>query len=109
MTRGKTMKNIYFARSIRGEHKSGETFFFQAAIDAIKAAGYTPAHETESQSRLLNHVDHDRTIYDRDIEWINKSRGMVAEVSNPSLGVGYEIAYAKHVCKIPVFAVALKD
>ena len=29
---------------------------------------------------------------------------MVAEVSAPSLGVGYEIAYALHVRRIPVLA-----
>jgi hypothetical protein len=34
---------------------------------------------------------------------------MIAEVSNPSHGVGYEIAYARHITKIPVFAVAFKD
>ncbi len=35
-----------------------------------------------------------QTIFKRDIRQINGSNAMVAEVSLPSLGVGYEIAYA---------------
>ena len=31
-------------------------------------------------------------IYDRDIKWLKSADVVVAEVSNPSFGVGYEIA-----------------
>ena len=34
---------------------------------------------------------------------------MVAEISGPSLGVGFEIAYALYKSKIPVLAVANKE
>ncbi len=33
-------------------------------------------------------------VYERDVGWIEESDCMVAEVSTPSHGVGYEIAYA---------------
>jgi nucleoside 2-deoxyribosyltransferase len=33
-------------------------------------------------------------IYTRDIEWIESCHAMVAEVSTPSHGVGFEISYA---------------
>ena len=37
--------------------------------------------------------------YERDIKWINECDILVAEVSTPSLGVGYEIAYAEKLNK----------
>ena len=33
-------------------------------------------------------------IYQRDIDWLKDCDVMIAEVSNPSLGVGFEICYA---------------
>jgi len=36
----------------------------------------------------------DREIYDRDLAWLSDADMVVAEVSTPSLGVGYEIAKA---------------
>ena len=36
----------------------------------------------------------DVEIHDRDMNWITQSDIFVAEVSNPSLGVGYEISAA---------------
>jgi nucleoside 2-deoxyribosyltransferase len=37
--------------------------------------------------------------YTRDIEWIKECDILVAEVSTPSLGVGYEISYAESLGK----------
>jgi hypothetical protein len=34
----------------------------------------------------------DKEIHDRDVQWISESNLVVAEVTVPSLGVGYEIA-----------------
>jgi len=33
-------------------------------------------------------------VFTRDIDWINQADTLIAEVSTPSHGVGYEIAYA---------------
>lgn len=33
-------------------------------------------------------------IYERDMRWLKSCHCLVAEVSNPSLGVGYEICFA---------------
>ena len=38
-------------------------------------------------------------IYERDINWIKECDIVVAEVSTPSLGVGYEISYAENLGK----------
>jgi nucleoside 2-deoxyribosyltransferase len=47
----------------------------------------------------------DKQIYTRDIKWIDGSKIVIAEVSGPSLGVGFEVSYALFVKKIPVLAV----
>ena len=39
------------------------------------------------------------------LKWLDGSKLMVAEVSGPSLGVGFEIAYALFAKNIPVLAV----
>ena len=36
----------------------------------------------------------DKQIHDRDMKWLLESDLIVAEVTNPSLGVGYEIGRA---------------
>jgi len=36
----------------------------------------------------------DKFIHDRDLEWLNMSDVVVAEVTQPSLGVGYELGRA---------------
>ena len=43
-------------------------------------------------------------IFARDLRWLDESDLVVAEVSTPSLGVGYEIAYARYERRIPVIA-----
>jgi hypothetical protein len=47
----------------------------------------------------------DKQIYTRDIKWIDGSKIMIAEVSGPSIGVGFEISYALFIKKMPVLAV----
>ncbi|MDH3269176.1 MAG: nucleoside 2-deoxyribosyltransferase, partial [Ignavibacteria bacterium] len=46
-----------------------------------------------------------KQIYKRDLKWIDGSKIMIAEVSGPSLGVGFEIAYAIFQRKLPVLAI----
>ncbi|MGQ9582106.1 MAG: hypothetical protein ACUVV6_01155 [Thermoplasmatota archaeon] len=43
----------------------------------------------------------DAYIYMRDLHWLDRADALVAEVSGPSLGVGYEVSYALHVRRIP--------
>ena len=38
-------------------------------------------------------------IYTRDIQWLHQCDCLIAEVSNPSLGVGYEICCALRINK----------
>ncbi len=87
-------KNIYFAGSIRGGREDAEIYF--EIINHLKNYGNVLTEHIGdanlSQKGEQNITDTE--IHDRDIRLINNSDILVAEVSNPSLGVGYEIAYA---------------
>lgn len=100
--------NVYFARSIRGQHSERDEIINNLIVSIIKELGHTPTLElptiTGDKRESTN-----RYIYRRDLAWINQSQAMIAECSNPSLGVGYEIAYAKHVRNIPVLVIARAD
>ena len=43
-----------------------------------------------------------KEIYDRDIKWLESADLVIAECTNPSLGVGYEMAYAEKI-NVPVY------
>ena len=41
----------------------------------------------------------DKEIYQRDLEWLESADAVIAEVTNPSLGVGYELGVAEKLGK----------
>jgi nucleoside 2-deoxyribosyltransferase len=49
-----------------------------------------------------------RDVYERDVNWIRNCDVLIAEVSVPSHGVGYEIGYALNIGK-PVLCIHQKD
>jgi hypothetical protein len=51
----------------------------------------------------------DEYIYGRDMHWLEEADALVAEVSAPSLGVGYEISCALHARGIPVLCLVHAD
>ena len=93
---------IYVAGAIRG----GRDFIknYQKLIDALDAREDCVALAEMSLVGRGTKLRDDTAIYQRDRAWLDEAVAMVAEVSSPSLGVGYEIAYALHVRKIPVLA-----
>lgn len=92
-------KKIYCAGPISGDITYQENY--KKIIELVKQNGYHPLFEPELKP---NYVLTDQEIYKRDIKWLTDATGMVAEVSGPSLGVGFEIAYALFVLKKPVLA-----
>lgn len=50
----------------------------------------------------------DQGIHDRDYRWLQEADLVIAEITNPSLGVGAEIADAVHL-GIPVLCVYKKE
>jgi hypothetical protein len=88
------VNKIYFAGSIRGGRNDLELYreiigyltnFGEVLTEHIGDAGLSPMGETGIS---------DSEIYHRDIYWLSQSGFIVAEVSTPSLGVGFEISRA---------------
>lgn len=92
-------KKIYCAGPISGDTTYQENY--KKIIELVKNNGFHPLYEPELKP---NYVLTDKEIYRRDINWLTDSVGMIAEVSGPSLGVGFEIAYALYELKKPVLA-----
>ena len=93
---------IYCAGPIKGNTTYQENY--SEIVRIVESLGHTALSERSSKfssSIPLN----SKQIYTRDIKWIDGSKIMIAEVSGPSLGVGFEIAYALFERKIPVLAV----
>ena len=96
--------NIYFACSITG----GRDFesIYQAVIAFLLANGHEvpTAHLADSGVKALEAVVNPREVYERDTAWIRTCDTLIAEVSTPSHGVGYEVAYALSIGK-PVLCI----
>lgn len=92
---------IYCAGPIRGDVSYQK--FYAEVINHIEAEGHSALAEFNGKFSVSIPLT-DRQIYKRDLKWIDGSKLMIAEISGPSLGVGFEIAYAVFQRKIPVLA-----
>jgi nucleoside 2-deoxyribosyltransferase len=96
--------NIYFACSITG----GREFepIYRTITTALLSDGHEvpTAHLADSKVKFFEVQVNPREIYERDTAWIRACEALVAEVSTPSHGVGYEVAYALSLGK-PVLCV----
>ena len=90
---------IYFGGSIAGGRKYLETY--QKIVAYLKSPGHQVLTEHVVQPDVLELEEKftPEHIYTRDIQWIKSCDCLIAEVSNPSLGVGYEICYALRIKK----------
>ncbi|MBI5552249.1 MAG: nucleoside 2-deoxyribosyltransferase [Desulfobacterales bacterium] len=94
---------IYFAGSIRGGR--GDAARYQELIQFLATFG-TVLTEHVGDPELTEAGDdgpNDPAIHDRDMTWLRSCALMVAEVTLPSLGVGYELGWACALGK-PVLA-----
>ncbi|HSN69076.1 MAG TPA: nucleoside 2-deoxyribosyltransferase [Thermoanaerobaculia bacterium] len=102
------MLPIYFSGSISGGR--GDLALYQKLVTLLGEAGYRVlAGEVTNAAVSDGGEAHDpQFIFERDLAWIEEvARGngvLVAEVTTPSLGVGYEIAAARYRFGIPVVA-----
>jgi nucleoside 2-deoxyribosyltransferase len=88
--------NIYFACSITGGRKD-ETIY-QQIVATLQATGHEVPTALLAGSDViqLEMIVDPKEVFNRDTGWIDKCDLLVAEVSTPSHGVGYEIGYALH-------------
>jgi nucleoside 2-deoxyribosyltransferase len=90
---------IYFSGSIAGGRAYLDTY--EKIVAYLKKLGHRVPSEHIIHPDVLKreNVFSPEDIYTRDVEWIKESDVVIAEVSNPSLGVGYEISYALRLKK----------
>ncbi|XP_050982807.1 2'-deoxynucleoside 5'-phosphate N-hydrolase 1 isoform X1 [Labeo rohita] len=102
--------NIYFCGSIRGGRQ--DVNIYQRIVKKLQQYGKVLTEHVsydslsakdDCRSALNMHalgpgedavLDGDKAIHDRDVEWLMMSDVIVAEVTQPSLGVGYELGRA---------------
>ena len=92
---------IYFAGAIRGGRD--ETDIYNNIITYLSSkAEVLTEHVGSSELRTIGETNRsDREIFMRDMEWLQSADLVIAEVTTPSLGVGYELGIAAKL-KIPV-------
>ena len=91
--------NIYFACSITGGREFESVY--REIVDALIADGHQIPTSHLAQSEVIEKegIISPRDVYARDVNWIEHCDTLIAEVSVPSHGVGYEIAYALQLGK----------
>lgn len=86
--------NVYFSCSLTGG-RNDETVY-GGIVDHLLAGGHEvpTAHLARPEVMDEERVVEPEVVYQRDMRWIRECDAVIAEVSTPSHGVGYEIAAA---------------
>ena len=89
------MKKVYFAGSIRGGRVDAD--LYKRIIQYIQREHIVLTEHVGdlSLSKTEGLKDRDVAIYEQDTAWLRESDLVIAECTTPSLGVGYELAYAE--------------
>lgn len=86
---------IYFAGSIRGGRTDAELYQRMIAYIQRQHTVLTEHVGDLSKSMTEGLANRDKVIYEQDTAWLRESDLVIAECTTPSLGVGYELAYAE--------------
>lgn len=86
--------NLYFACSLTGGRKDERVY--RQIVDHLLELGHDvpTAHLADPSVMEEEKVVAPEVVYQRDVQWIQACDALIAEVSTPSHGVGYEIGYA---------------
>lgn len=95
--------NIYFAGSIRGGRADASLYHDIIAYLGTWGKVLTEHVGDPSLTEKGDDGPNDRAIYQRDMAWLGQSDVLVAEVTQTSMGVGYELGSATLMGK-PVLA-----
>lgn len=92
------MKKIYFAGSIRGGRV--DAALYGRLIGYMqKSAAVLTEHVGSPHLNIMEQGRKDTEIYEQDMAWLRESDMLIGECTCPSLGVGYELAYAEKIGK----------
>jgi 2'-deoxynucleoside 5'-phosphate N-hydrolase len=92
---------IYYAAAIRGAHLTDNVFLHKQIIQHL-LQHYIVLTEHLADGSLKEIAETnltDKEIHERDINLVKEADIIIAEVSNPSLGVGYELGRAVEMKK----------
>lgn len=99
----------YFTASLSGKGQYKEHYI--TIVNTLKRLGYEVIADhilkTDPSEVIQQEVEDVMSFYKRMQQWVKSSNVIVAEVSNPSTSVGYEIALALEMEK-PVIALYLE-
>ena len=101
-------KKVYFAGSIRGGRADEQ--LYRSIISHIQLTDTVLTEHvgnlelSKLEEPFINDKHHndaktDSLIYRQDTQWLKACDIVIAECSTPSLGVGYELAFAEHLGK----------
>ncbi len=85
---------IYFSGSITGGREKVNDYA-RISNELEKYGTILDKHVVNPNYSMKNEILSPQEIYKRDINWIDECDIVFAEVTLPSLGVGYELAYAE--------------
>ena len=93
---------VYFAGSIRGGRHDAE--LYRKVINALKEKHQVLTEHVGDLSLSTVEDKGDKAIYEQDTTWLRECDVVVAECTQVSLGVGYELAYAEaHGKEVHIF------
>jgi len=92
---------IYYSAAIRGAHLTDNSYLHKSIIEHLLNHHIVlTEHLADGSIKELGETGlPDKQIHDRDMQWVSDADVMIAEVSNPSLGVGYELGRAVEMGK----------
>jgi nucleoside 2-deoxyribosyltransferase len=99
---------VYFACSITGGREDEDTYQKMVGIMLSMGIEIPTAHIAETGIEEVDAQEDPCDIYFRDVTWIKESDLLIAEITTPSHGVGYEIGYALELNK-PVLCLYQKQ
>ena len=98
---------IYFAGAIRGGRE--DALLYENIIAYLSEKGQVLTEHVGSTAISLKGESsrRDEDIFNRDMDWLESADVVVAEVTTPSLGVGYELGIAEKM-DIPILCLFRK-
>ena len=89
---------IYFSGAIKGGRKHESTFL--EIVTYLENCGHHVLSIHVARADLwAEYALPPKETFERDMKWVEASDVVIAEVSTPSLGVGYELCHALHHAK----------
>ncbi len=89
---------IYFCGSIRGGREDAALYAY--LINELSKYGNVLTEHIGNDAVLTPEFEgSDQKIWQQDTAWLRESDIVIAECTRPSLGVGYELAYAENLHK----------